>query len=68
MNSFAGTNVWDSSYWIFFAGPFLASFVAAGIYKFIFAEESEEEEAPAATDSEVKNGSADGAQDDGDAA
>ena len=45
VNSMAGNNVWDD-YWIYFVGPFLASMVAAGIYKFIF-EETEEEVAAA---------------------
>ena len=48
VNSFAGAKVWDNSYWIYFIGPFSASIVAAGIYKFIFAQDDDEEEAAAA--------------------
>lgn len=42
VNSFAGAKVWDDAYWIYFAGPFTASVVAAAIFKFVFAEENEE--------------------------
>ena len=43
VNSFAGSNVWDDSYWIYFIGPFAASVVAAVIYKFLFADDDDEE-------------------------
>ncbi|GBG30035.1 Aquaporin [Hondaea fermentalgiana] len=33
VNSMAGNNVWASTYWIYFVGPFMASFAAAGLHK-----------------------------------
>lgn len=52
VNSLAGSNVWDDSYWIYFIGPFTASVVAAVIFKFIFAEDEGEAAAEAPVDKE----------------
>ena len=42
VNSWSDDKVWAKSYWIYFAGPFAASVVAAAIYKFVLAEETDE--------------------------
>eukprot|EP00977_Amphora_coffeiformis_P011598 scaffold2782_cov182-Amphora_coffeaeformis.AAC.28 len=44
VNTIAGSNVWASTYWIYFVGPFAASMIAALIYKVLFAPEDDENE------------------------
>lgn len=43
VNSIGGADVWATSCWIYFFGPFAASMVAAAIYKFLFAPDEDEE-------------------------
>lgn len=44
MNTIAGSNVWASSSWIYFVGPFTASMIAAAVFKVIFAPENDDDD------------------------
>lgn len=46
VNSFAGDNVWTSSAWIYYAGPFSASVVAAALHKTLLAPSASVSDTP----------------------